>query len=162
GAQGSSTIKFNGTTATPTSWTSTRIVVSVPAGATTGNVVVHTSGIDTNGVAFAVSTLTSIAMTPANPSVPLHSQQRFWAIGTYANGATADLGANASWTSSDTTVAPVDVTGLISGDTQGTATIQATRGGVNASQTITITGSVFRFAGNLNVRRSGHTATKLQ
>src|SRR5262249_14447041 len=37
--QGSSTVTFNGTTATPTSWSNTSIVMPVPSGATTGNVV---------------------------------------------------------------------------------------------------------------------------
>ncbi len=53
-SQGSSTIKFNGTTATPTSWNATTINVPVPSGATTGNVVVHASGVDSNGKAFTV------------------------------------------------------------------------------------------------------------
>jgi hypothetical protein len=38
--QGTSNIKFNGTTATATTWTTTSIVTTVPTGATTGNVVV--------------------------------------------------------------------------------------------------------------------------
>ncbi len=39
--QGTSTVTFNGTAATPTSWGATSIVAPVPAGATTGNVVVR-------------------------------------------------------------------------------------------------------------------------
>src|SRR5258708_2800595 len=42
--QGSSTVKFHGTSATPTSWSATSIVVPVPTGATTGTVVVTVSG----------------------------------------------------------------------------------------------------------------------
>lgn len=45
---------FNGTTAAPTNWTSTSITVSVPSGATTGNVVVTTGGIPSAGVSFSV------------------------------------------------------------------------------------------------------------
>src|SRR5260370_7404838 len=37
--QGMSTVKFNGTTATPANWSATSIVAPVPAGATTGDVV---------------------------------------------------------------------------------------------------------------------------
>src|SRR6266849_5858489 len=48
--QGSSTATFNGTTATPTSWSATSIVAPVPAGATTGNVVVTVGGVASNGV----------------------------------------------------------------------------------------------------------------
>ena len=53
--QGTSTVKFNGTTATTiTSWTATQIKTTVPSGATTGNVVVHASGVDSNGSSFTV------------------------------------------------------------------------------------------------------------
>jgi hypothetical protein len=47
--QGSSTVTFNGTQATPTSWSDTSIVVSVPSGATTGAVKVTVNGIVSNG-----------------------------------------------------------------------------------------------------------------
>ena len=49
--KGTSTVTFNGTTATPTTWSATSIVVPVPAGATTGNVVVTVGGLASNGVA---------------------------------------------------------------------------------------------------------------
>jgi hypothetical protein len=52
--QGTSTVKFNGTAATPSSWSATSIVVLVPAGATSGNVVVTVGGIASNGVAFTI------------------------------------------------------------------------------------------------------------
>jgi IPT/TIG domain/Beta xylosidase C-terminal Concanavalin A-like domain len=52
---GTSTIKFNGTAATPTSWSDTSITVTVPVGATTGNVVVTVGGQSSNGVKFTVS-----------------------------------------------------------------------------------------------------------
>jgi hypothetical protein len=52
--QGTSTVKFNGTTATPTSWSTASIVVPVPAGATTGNVVITVGGVASNGVGFTV------------------------------------------------------------------------------------------------------------
>lgn len=52
--QGSSTVKFNGTSAAPTSWSTSQIVVPVPTGATSGNVVVTVGGSASNGVAFTV------------------------------------------------------------------------------------------------------------
>ena len=54
--QGTSTVKFNGTTATPTSWTNTSITAPVPTGATTGNVTVTVGGQASNGVLFTVGT----------------------------------------------------------------------------------------------------------
>src|SRR5262249_32237547 len=57
-AQGSSTITFNGTAATvakATDWTPTSITVPVPAGATTGPVVVTVGGQPSPGVTSAVT-----------------------------------------------------------------------------------------------------------
>jgi len=54
-SQGTSTVTFNGTTATPTSWTATSIVAPVPSGATTGNVVVTVGSSFSNGLSFAVT-----------------------------------------------------------------------------------------------------------
>src|SRR5882762_3277919 len=59
--QGTSTVKFNGTTATITSWSATSIVAKVPAGATTGNVVVTVSGTASNGKNFTVLATPSIS-----------------------------------------------------------------------------------------------------
>src|ERR1700678_2929577 len=64
--QGSSTVKFNGTAGTPTSWTATSIKVPVPTGATTGNVVVFASGVNSNGQSFTVvgaPSITSLSIT---------------------------------------------------------------------------------------------------
>jgi IPT/TIG domain/Chitobiase/beta-hexosaminidase C-terminal domain len=66
--QGSSTVSFNGTAGTPTSWGATSIVVSVPSGATTGNVVVTVGGVASNGVSFTVApspTITSLSPNSA-------------------------------------------------------------------------------------------------
>ena len=52
--QSTSTMKFNGTTATPTSWSATSIQAPVPTGATSGNVVVTVSGQSSNGLPFTV------------------------------------------------------------------------------------------------------------
>src|SRR5579862_7710882 len=53
-SQGSSNVTFNGTAATPTSWSNTSIVTPVPTGATTGPVVVSVSGQNSNSVSFSV------------------------------------------------------------------------------------------------------------
>src|SRR5437879_3018485 len=68
--QGTSTVKFNGTTATPTSWSATLIVAPVPSGAMTGNVVVHVSGVNSNGVNFTVVPAPSIStLSPTSGAV---------------------------------------------------------------------------------------------
>src|SRR5206468_12162096 len=50
--QGTSTVKFNGIAAMPTSWSATSIVVPVPTGATTGNVRAEERRVGNNGISF--------------------------------------------------------------------------------------------------------------
>jgi hypothetical protein len=66
--QGTSTVTFNGTAATPSSWSDTSIVAPVPSGATTGPVVVTVGGVASNGVSFTVTVVSaqSIAQTCAS------------------------------------------------------------------------------------------------
>src|SRR5579863_9177510 len=54
-AQGSSTVQFNGMTATASTWTDTSITVAVPSGATSGNVIVNVGGVNSNGESFTVT-----------------------------------------------------------------------------------------------------------
>jgi YD repeat-containing protein len=66
--QGSSAINFNGVPAAPTSWSATSIIVPVPAGATTGNVIVTVGGLDSNGASFTVVTQPHISSVAPNPA----------------------------------------------------------------------------------------------
>lgn len=62
--QGTSTVTFNGVIATPSSWSDTEIIVPVPAGASTGHVVVSVGGESSNSVVFTVHPqITSISPT---------------------------------------------------------------------------------------------------
>jgi len=54
-SQETSTIEFNGVTATVTDWNDGLIKTSVPNGATTGNVVVKVNGKESNGVIFTIN-----------------------------------------------------------------------------------------------------------
>ncbi len=68
--QGSSTVTFNGTTATATSWSTSSITATVPSAATTGNVVVTVGGQASTGVAFTVTSAPSItSLTPSTGAV---------------------------------------------------------------------------------------------
>jgi hypothetical protein len=55
-SQGTSTVTFNGTAGTPTNWGASSITVPVPAGATTGNIIVTVGGVASNGFSFIVIT----------------------------------------------------------------------------------------------------------
>jgi hypothetical protein len=52
--QGTSSITFNGVNATPGNWSSTAITVPVPAGASTGPVIVVVNGLGSNAITFTV------------------------------------------------------------------------------------------------------------
>ncbi len=65
--QGNSTVTFNGTSATATTWNATSITATVPTGATTGNVVVTVGGQASNGVSFTV-TVPAPTITSLNPN----------------------------------------------------------------------------------------------
>src|SRR5439155_17408394 len=72
--KGTSTVTFNGVAATPATWSATSIAVPVPAGATTGNVVVTVGGLASNGSAFTVTvapTITSLSPTSAPVATPI-------------------------------------------------------------------------------------------
>jgi hypothetical protein len=77
--QGTSTVKFNGTTATPSSWTTTSIVVPVPAGATSGNVVVTVGGLASNGAPFTVMVIT-VSVSPTTLTLGTGASQNFSAM----------------------------------------------------------------------------------
>ena len=68
--QGTSTVKFNGITATPTSWNSTTIVTPVPAGTVTGPVIVTVGTETSNAVVFNVSP----PVQPETLTVYLHKE----------------------------------------------------------------------------------------
>ena len=87
----------------------------------------------------SLPTLTSIAVTPANPSITAGGQQQFTATGTYSDGSHQDLTDSATWTSSSTTVATINSTGMATGVAAGTTTIKATSGTISGSTTLTVT-----------------------
>jgi hypothetical protein len=69
--QGTSTVTFNGLATTPTVWNDTNISAPVPAGASTGNVVVTVGGQASNGVIFTVtSSGAPIAFIQVNSALP--------------------------------------------------------------------------------------------
>jgi RHS repeat-associated protein len=122
--QGTSTVKFNSTVATVTTWSASSIAVTVPSGATTGNVVVHASGVDSNGVNFTVvpaPSITSLSPTggPVGTSVTITGSNFGSTQGSSTvkfNGTTASV---TTWgTSSITATVP-------SGATTGSAVVHA-------------------------------------
>ena len=52
-------------------------------------------------------TLSSIAVTPANPTVATGATQQFTATGTYSDGSTQNITTQVTWSSSSTSVASI-------------------------------------------------------
>ncbi len=83
--------------------------------------------------------LTSISVTPANPSIALGNTQQFTATGTFSNGSTQNLTPYVTWSSSAQSVATISAGGLAAAVTAGSSSIGATIGGVAGSTTLTVT-----------------------
>lgn len=89
------------------------------------------------------ASLTSIRVTPVDPSVMAGLTRQFNAIGTYSDGTTADLTMLADWTSADTSVASMNSnqqanSGLATAVSAGASLIQASYSGVDGSTTLTV------------------------
>ncbi len=101
--------------------------------------------------------LTSITVTPANPSFANGSTQQFIATANYSNGSTAIVTSSVTWTSSNSSVATISSSGLATGQGGGTTTISATQGGVMGSTTasVTLNGNVSITTWHADTNRSG-------
>ncbi len=85
-------------------------------------------------------TLSSIAVTPANPSITVAADQQFTATATYSDGSTADVTASATWSSSDTAIATIiSTSGLATAVAAGTSTITAVSGTISGNTVMTVT-----------------------
>jgi plastocyanin len=111
----------------------TGLASGVAAGTTT---IMATQGNITGSTGLTVnsSSLQSIAVTPANPSVAKGLTQQFHAMGTFSDGSSRDVTSQVTWASSNTAVATISNAagsqGLATGVTPGTSTITATEGNV--------------------------------
>jgi len=95
-----------------------------------------------------VATLSSLAVTPANPTISVGATQQFTATGTFSDKTTRDMTSFVTWTSSNTVVAvvgpnasatpPIITPGLARALATGTTTITASSAGVSGSTTLTV------------------------
>jgi len=91
------------------------------------------------------ATLSFISVTPANPSIPVGVNQQFAATGTYSDGTSHDITPQVTWSSSDTSVATINSSGLATAVAVDTATITATSGSISGNTTLTITSGRRKF-----------------
>ena len=82
--------------------------------------------------------LTSITVTPANPTISVGRTQQFTATANYSNNTSSNITGSATWTSSDTTIATISSGGLATGVAAGNVTITATSGSISGTTTLTV------------------------
>jgi uncharacterized protein YjdB len=131
-----------------TAWTSSNTAVATvsTAGLATGltpgisTVTATVGGVSgTAALTVTANTVTSIAVTPAAPSIAVGKTQQFTATATYSNGATANVSSTATWTSSSAATATIGPTGLATAVAAGSSTITAMVSGVSGTATLTVT-----------------------
>lgn len=145
--KGTSTLKFNGVTSIPTTWSDIKIVTPVPSGATTGSVIATVAGVPSNSITFNVGNSGTAGgkITQSNGTTPI-------------SGATVEAFQNTTLMGSAVSNGTGDysITGLI----PGTATVQASAVGYEPkNQTgVTITAGVTTTVNlSLNSTPSGNT-----
>jgi len=167
-----------GTQAATLSRTSdTSITVTVPTGATNGNIIVRADGIPSVSTAnFTV--IQTLTISPTTPSVATGSTLTFSvsATDTSSQAVTSPV---VTWTSSDTSSGTIASTGVLTGVAGGTTTVTVASGNINSAtsasvsptisslspasggpgDSITITGSGFRASqGTSTVKFNGTAA----
>ena len=90
--------------------------------------------------------LTEIDIAPDAQYIPVGGQLQLSLTGTYSDASTQDITANATWTSSDPTLASVDpATGIVTGvanSNNNPVTITATYGSITSTTTVYVTDAV--------------------
>lgn len=92
-------------------------------------------------VTVTAPSLTSIVLSPADPSIPKGGTVRFSAAGVFSDGSTSDITRDVSWEVTDlmgSRVASIDGTGTATGVSTGQATVSAEYMGLTAETTLTV------------------------
>ena len=118
-------------------------------GASVGGVTITATNSGVSGSAMLTvnannSTLQSISVSPASPSIAIGVTQQFTALGTYSDGTSRDITASAAWKSSNIADATIESAGqaqpgLATGVLAGNVTITATSGSVSGAASLTVT-----------------------
>lgn len=95
-------------------------------------------------VTITTAALQSIAVTPGNPSIVAGLTNQFIATGTYSDGTSVVMTSGITWSSSNTSAATVNGSGLATGIASGAATITATSGVISGSTALAVTTAVLQ------------------
>ncbi len=81
--------------------------------------------------------LNSITVTPANSTVAVGGTQQFTANGLFTDGSTQNITNQVTWSSSNSSVATISSSGVLSALTSGSSVITASQGSVSATTNVT-------------------------
>jgi hypothetical protein len=84
------------------------------------------------------ATVTSITVTPANPTLSAGATQQFTATGLFSDGSSQNITSLVTWVSSNTGVAISTSAGLVTGVSAGSSMITATLSGITSSASLTV------------------------
>lgn len=106
----------------------------------TSNITAKSGTVTSSASPLTVSskTISTIALTPQNPTIVTGQQQQFTATATYSDGTNGDITNSVTWNTSVISVATITNTGLASAITSGTTTITASLAGVAGETTLTV------------------------
>jgi hypothetical protein len=94
----------------------------------------------TGGAPMTVTsaTLTSIAITPSSALLAPASGVQLTATGTFSDGSTVRINPSVVWSTSDNTIATVNTTGFVTGQSGGVVTVTARQGSVSGTANILV------------------------
>lgn len=116
---------------------SSGLATGVAAGSVT--VTAHSGAISgTAAVTVTNATLVSLAVSPANSTMPIGATKQFTATGTFSDSSSQDITASAVWSSSTPASVTINNQGLATSIAAGTSTISAAFSSVSGSTNVTV------------------------
>jgi len=89
-------------------------------------------------ISSAAANLSSIVITPANPTIPVNTAQQLTATGNYSDGSSADITGLVTWGSNSNSIAVVSSSGMLTGQAAGTTGISASMGTVSGTTQVVV------------------------
>jgi len=95
-------------------------------------------GSSSNTDSQKTSKLESISVSPTNSQLPKGLSQQLSAVGHYSDGSAADMTTGVVWSSSASSIASINSTGLVNGVSMGKVTISASLGAVTGTTGLSV------------------------
>jgi trimeric autotransporter adhesin len=113
------------------------LATAVTAGTT--NISASFAGVSAStGLTVTAPTIVSIAVTPVGLTLGIGINQQYVATATYSDGSSVDLSSGVTWTSSSSSVASINSSGMATTVAAGQATITATVGSLTDTANLTV------------------------